>query len=391
MLPTIAEVTGLKKLFRGKPDIPHEVRESRELARHAGQTRGFIGEIAGARDFDALYKSLLAHQTGYVGGTAPQATNVGFAPSEFGPAWSYLGLYGGGTDLASNRAILEGQGQHIPTMEEFFQRVRQDPGLHAGVQAGVSPGMLTPLNASIVNVLRAKVRQLDAFGGTMPPTEPETGPPPSSATPAPPPEGGVASPTPEEQFIPSGRHGGLVTRTGLYRLHEGEKVIPTGVSKPPNRLLGGAVEAGLFTYLPSDGGPPERARKNPDAARFWRVAQSAAEAREALRSGDPAELPILAHPGVLALGPRKRAASLEFLRRAQHENPAGTLGDVLAMSEEEEDPLEAMRERLWEQQDLSRETGVVPAVPVPPLGPGPIGPNFPMPRAFPQVSLPARI
>ena len=409
LLPTLIHSLGIEKELIGaletidpafkafgglfKEDVPHAVREGRELARHAGQTQGFMGEIAGARDFDALYKSLLAHQTGYVGGTAPQATDVGFQASEFGPGWSYLGLYGGGPDLASNRKILEELGQHVPTAEEFFQRVRQDPeSLHAGVQAGVSQGMLTPLNASIENVLRAKVRQLDAFGGTMPPTEPETGPPPSSATPAPPP--GVASPTPEEPFIPSGRHGGLVTRTGLYRLHEGEKVIPTGASKPPNRLLGDNSEEGLFTYVPSDGGAPKRASKNPDAARFWRVAQSTAEAQEALRSGDPGELPIFAHPGVLSLGPRKRAASLEFLRRAQHENPAGTLSDVLALAgdDPESDLREAMRERLLEQEEFSRETGVLPSGPpmsIPGAGLRP--PTFQIRPAFPRPSMPARI
>ena len=161
LLPTIAELTGLKKLFRGKPDIPHEVRESRELARHAGQTQGFMGEMGRARSLDELYQTLLAHQTGYVGGTAPQATNVGFRESPFGPAWDYLGLYGGGGNLASNRTILEGRGQRVPTSEEFFQRVRQDPeSLFAGVQAGVNPGMLTPLNMGLADVIRAQVRAL---------------------------------------------------------------------------------------------------------------------------------------------------------------------------------------------------------------------------------------
>ena len=150
LLPTIAELTGLKKIFRGKPDIPHAVRESRELQRHAGQAQGFAGEIQQAQTLDQLYKTLLAHQTGYVGGTSPQAVDVAF------PGRNYLGLY----NLEPNQP--GGPIRPDPwTQEQFFQAVRERPGeLSAGIQAGVTPSMLTGMNASLADIIRSQVAQL---------------------------------------------------------------------------------------------------------------------------------------------------------------------------------------------------------------------------------------
>lgn len=158
LIPTIAELTGLKGLLRGKQKVPHAVREARELQRHAGQAQGFAGEIQGATDLDTLYQTLLRHQTGYVGGTSPQAVNVGF------PGRDYLGLYGGGGPAP-------GQRPDPWTQAQFFQNVTERPGdLFAGIQAGVRPDMLTGMNTSLADLIRGQVSRL-----TPPPPPP---PPP---------------------------------------------------------------------------------------------------------------------------------------------------------------------------------------------------------------------
>lgn len=125
---------------------------------------------------------------------------------------------------------------------------------------------------------------------------------------------------------PSLARGGVVPSGGIYRLEAGEMVVPAD----GGRVIETRKDGNL--YVPVDGGPPERAKKNPDPQRFWRVVMSSQEAQDAIRSGDPAETPILANLGTMLMGPQKRTASLEFLRRAQHQNPAGTLGDALSVA-----------------------------------------------------------
>ena len=140
-LPMVAEVTGLKDLIR---DVPHEVREARELSRYGVGASGLVKNILASQDFPSLYSTLLEHQTGYVGGTSPQAVDIGF------PGRDYLGLYQ--------------QAQPWST-EDFFQAVRERPEeLRANVQAGVNPSMLDPLNIGIARAVRSKVSELDALG-----------------------------------------------------------------------------------------------------------------------------------------------------------------------------------------------------------------------------------
>ena len=145
-----------------KPDVPHAVREARELGRHAQQAGGFVGEIGSAQDFDQLYKTLLAHQTGYVGGTSPQAVSISFPGAP-----GYLGLY---------------QTPEPWSSERFFQEVRTRPqDLYAMVQAGVTPASLDPLNIGIANAIRAKVAELDYLAAN-PDGAPAEGAPPAALT-----------------------------------------------------------------------------------------------------------------------------------------------------------------------------------------------------------------
>ena len=148
----------------------------------------------------------------------------------------------------------------------------------------------------------------------------------------PPPPGAAAPPNPATPPLPSLHRGGVVPRAGAYHLQAGEVVVPAGGGRTVEMTKDGNL------YVPVDGGAPERAKKNPDPARYWRVAMSSQEAQEALQGGDPAETPILANPSVMLAGPRKRAAGLEFLRRAQHQNPAGTLMDALGVASLQEGP-----------------------------------------------------
>ena len=169
------------------------------------------------------------------------------------------------------------------------------------------------------------------FQALRPPQATETIPP-SPAAPAPTPSGTV--PLADQTVpvpggippLPSLRHGGVVSRGGAYRLEAGEVVVPAN----GGRVIETRKDGNL--YVPVDGGPPERAKKNPDPERYWRVVLSSQEAQDAIRSGDPAETPILANLGTMLMGPQKRGASLEFLRRAQHQNPAGTLMDALSVA-----------------------------------------------------------
>ena len=156
----------------------------------------------------------------------------------------------------------------------------------------------------------------------LPPQAVDTGPPPSSATPPPAPS--ADQPTlPEEEMVPSLRGGGSVTRTGLYRLHAGETVLPAGArGEDPN-----APKAPHW-YLPLTPGEPVQAKKNPDPGAYWRLAFTPEEAREAIQAG-AAETPLLVPPGMLNLPARKRAAASEFLRRQQYENPQETLLDAV--------------------------------------------------------------
>lgn len=157
-----------------------------------------------------------------------------------------------------------------------------------------------------------------------PPSPPPSGPSPSAAAPPPPAAAeSEGSLTPTEPLA-SLRAGGPIPRTGLYRLHAGETVVPAEPrGEDPN-----APKAPHW-YLPLKPGQPIQAKKNPDPRAYWRLAMSPEDATAAIQSGDPAELPILAPSMVLALPPRKRAAAAEFLRRRQYENPDGTLLDVV--------------------------------------------------------------
>jgi len=111
-----------------------------------------------------------------------------------------------------------------------------------------------------------------------------------------------------------------VPRTGTYLLHRGEVVVPTGdgteLAQPAN------------TYIGKDGGM-QLAKKNPDPGKFWRLAFSPDEARQAHESGDPAEMPLLFPKSGVRRGPGQRAALAEASRRVQHQDPLRPFGEFL--------------------------------------------------------------
>ena len=267
-----------------KPDVPHEVREARELGRHAQQAGAFVGEIGSAQDFDALYNTLLAHQTGYVGGTSPQAVNISVRGLP-----DYLGLY---------------QTDKPVSQQQFFEEVRRRPqDLYATVQAGVTPASLDPLNIGITRSVQSKLSELDFRAKAAPVLQsinqarsadqqftsddlldaaklardrgialnssalvglleearkarpaPVPGPVPTPE-PAPSPELPPPEPPPDLMqwggSLQSIHGGGLIPRTGPYQLQGGELVIPRPIVKrlmekrpsTPDYQRGGRVPA----------------------------------------------------------------------------------------------------------------------------------------------------
>ena len=134
--------------------------------------------------------------------------------------------------------------------------------------------------------------------------------------------GGESLPAiPEPAPIASFAGGGVIPRSGVYRLEAGEVVVPREADE--------VEDAGEHWYLPLKPGDPIRAKANPDPDAYWRLAMTPQEAQAAIQQGDPAETPILAPAMVLRLPPRKRAAAAEFLRRRQYEDAQGTLLDVV--------------------------------------------------------------
>ena len=227
---------------------------------------------------------------------------------------------------------------------------------------------------------------------------------------APPPAPSSADQSPEMlPGLESMESGGVVPRTGSYTLHQGEVVIPAsheqsetiqdetgkwiniygrntpqaGQRLPGTEAYDSRQEAeaaarkrseeyrppsnpssappGRRMYLPLEGGALLEAKKNPDPAKFWRLAFSPQEARQAMAQRDPGEMPVVLAPQALQFGPRRLAAAAEAARRIEHANPSSTFGEFL--------------------DQLDREQGGVSIVPPPGPIPG-SGEELKMDRAY---------
>lgn len=366
----------LGNLF-GKQEIPHAIREALELKRHAGQAGGFVSEIMGAQDFPSLYRALRAHQTGYVGGTSPQAVDISLKGA---PA--YLGLYQTATPW---------------TQEKFFEEARRRPqDLYASVQAGVSKGLLDPMNIGIAKAVKSKLSELafrqkatpfavaltqklgkgpavtvdhileairlghnpnspdflqvmDRIRAAQAPTPPPppTLPPPAETAAAP--ENPNAPGLPHDPFYLQGvqtlDQGGVVPRTGPFNLEKGEIVIPRAVAEalqplPPQETEAISKPSGMHWYLNTRGGALFEAKANPDPASHWRVATSSREVREALDARDPV---IAVAPDVVRMPMHQALPLIERARKLQWDQPGSGIELLGAMTRSAEPAIRLAR------------------------------------------------
>jgi len=109
--------------------------------------------------------------------------------------------------------------------------------------------------------------------------------------------------------VPSLEHGGTIARTGLYRLHEGEQVVPATVSP---KVPTGQNESGQPWYIDlKEGGPTQDKPKAADPMMIRRLTFDMADVQRALDDGD---LPLMVPRAVLKMPP---SMQITLLRRAQ--------------------------------------------------------------------------
>lgn len=173
--PFIMAVAALAQGIVGQEmsDVPHDVRESRELGKHSEQLQGLLDYISNTDDLGSLYDQLHKWQTGYVGGAGFPAVNVGFKEQSGRPEANYLGLYGGGQG-----ALTPGQGGLTP--EQFWSRLESNPqDLFVEAQMGVDPTKAGPLNKAIADSIKQRyliIKNLGPVRDWLTETFPDRGP-----------------------------------------------------------------------------------------------------------------------------------------------------------------------------------------------------------------------
>lgn len=178
----------------GDPAV-HAAREHKEVGRVRGYAGGLLGEIGGAASTGDLWQTLGKWQSGYVGGTSPQAIAVqlrtegtgpeGFRqavargdiilPTGVGSADDYLQAHPGwGADSPVSLMIGQANGQYPVWSERGFFRVLQahPEWLSVSAQAGVAPGMLGPVNEGIRQGILGQIQTLGGAGRAQLPLTP---------------------------------------------------------------------------------------------------------------------------------------------------------------------------------------------------------------------------
>lgn len=190
----------------GSPGLSHAQREAKDLATHiAPGAVGFQNSLAKAPSLDALWSAIVAGGSGTTGGTSPVATSVSLPMSHEAFAAAVkageIALPGGQSvekfiaahgDKPLSVAAGQPNGSYpVFTQQGFFKALEANAGsLHTGVQAGVEPGQLAPMNEGLARTIlqqyaHLKQQQASAMPRPTMPTMPSA--PPST----PGPEGGL--------------------------------------------------------------------------------------------------------------------------------------------------------------------------------------------------------
>ena len=160
-----------------KQDVPHAVREAKELAGSVPYYQEFLGALQGAKSIPDLYEAIVQQSSGYFGGSAPRAVGVQYGyPTELG---------GPGTFPPELAKELTAKGWLVPskadpnamgaavigrplgiinaptlTVEGFREVARRAPNLLVtSAQLGVTPSMLDPVNKAVRDVIGGKMAE----------------------------------------------------------------------------------------------------------------------------------------------------------------------------------------------------------------------------------------
>ena len=204
------------------------------------------------------------------------------------------------------------------------------------------------------------------FGTTIPFQGPVYGAAPEASDVPPPPLSGTKPPPP-----PSLQQGGLVPRTGVYRLHEGEVVVPADAEGAP-RARSEPMPEGRW-YLHPRRGVPFEAGSNPEPGRVWRLAFNAEQLYDAWSRRGKDGFPLLVPASVTTRRDWPQVA--ERARRTQYMgvHPAVLLARAVAPDEMpgQVEGLEADQrfgEGVWEERTGLRNPPPVPQPePTPPM------------------------
>ena len=143
----------LGSLF-GEPDVPHEVREARETARHGQQVTTFLKSLSQVNSPQALYDRLARASSG-----AQQSIIVGvkLPTDDPGLVWSEKSKKRHGEKPTVSAIVGGTEGnfeQPRLSVERLMDIIRTDPKqLFVKVQAGVSPEKVAPLNKAVQNAI----------------------------------------------------------------------------------------------------------------------------------------------------------------------------------------------------------------------------------------------
>ena len=387
----------LSEGFGGNPEAVQKQRQAMEQSGMQNVSKRFLRDVAGAPDLSGLANVLENAQLGRYESPYDRTMRGRHDPNPVVIASSVRGL--SPEQIALPPEIVRGRDPGVGTLASlghpnmqrtvtspraFFDAMLQDPErFQIAMQAGTD---VTSVNQALRDAVLQQARRLaptlDQTSGDIPPSlfEMPKGTLPSSYeyrdSPAAwefmargmSPDQAMAAaeqqaqtPAPEvSSGLGSARHGGLATRTGLYRLHEGEIVIPREVAaalgqedepmfeqrvagiagrEPLSREELAKRGVGLLEertilpperwYVHSREGAPFQAKANSDPANIWRLATDARQVREALDEGDPV---IAVAPEVLRMPIHRAAPLIEQARVAQYEQAGGGIELLDAMA-----------------------------------------------------------